>query len=669
MSTFGYDPNNIRSPVHKAPRRARSVVALINAYIGNDFFRSEEEITTLYFTDNAERFAHYYEGARPVIEYARHYQDMLDSEVFVQLSHLSWMCVCCTNAKTLHFPADTLIDSLVVTSNHLLTDVEIPEANALSAVHFHNNARLRALPVSVANLLEEGVTLSVTENPALETLAAAAAIPHLAELEVLRNDRLTVLPSPTFLKRVRKVRINEGDIDAWLLSRDRAAFMKKAYAYPGFRPSGFGSYVPASFAKRVYAVGDFHGDYGAAVACFRDVCQVMRVDFPVDAEEPAYVWTAPEGTVVVVLGDLVDRARLPKTRVTPGEIPFEEVRVLHMVNKLAEQASRAGSLVVRLFGNHEISNIGTMKRDEELALANTELHVTRASLHTEFYDKDSKEETTYEDLGLARLRSFWGETYYSLLTACDPKLMVQVGPYLFMHAGVSLDVIYAFMDRKAADGGLNLHGVRLADFANDAIMECVRGRAYDERDPRYAFYKALFHDDSSLLWDREYALESLGYNGGTTALAVEMYNALNEQAAEENPAAGAVAPVDHFVVAHCTQFSRRGKETVRVHAAADPARTDDRRAAFGPATVESDSPFPHGINASADGLVWRVDVGMSRAMDVSWGMRLPAERAAYCRARLPAALLVELAAEGAPTYTLTAKKPLCRTVDSHDEYM
>jgi hypothetical protein len=78
-------------------------------------------------------------------------------------------------------------------------------------------------------------------------------------------------------------------------------------------------YIDADQFDAVYAIGDLHGDVGAAVAIFRDLIGAVQYDPTVVGQ---WKWVR-ERCAVVVLGDVVDRARIRGVS-TSGENRIQE---------------------------------------------------------------------------------------------------------------------------------------------------------------------------------------------------------------------------------------------------------------------------------------------------------------------------------------------------------
>jgi hypothetical protein len=60
--------------------------------------------------------------------------------------------------------------------------------------------------------------------------------------------------------------------------------------------------------KRVFVVGDLHGDIDAAVVCLKHLAKI--VDVKVDASgSETFVWTGGKNVVVIIMGDVIDGFR------------------------------------------------------------------------------------------------------------------------------------------------------------------------------------------------------------------------------------------------------------------------------------------------------------------------------------------------------------------------
>ena len=432
----------------------------------------------------------------------------------------------------------------------------------------------------------------------------------------------------------------------WVSSTNRETFMRE-YTYPtcGTHPS----YVPIQDISRIVACGDFHGDYDAAVACLRDCARVMNVRGGTSHAAPVYTWIAPPQTYVVILGDVVDRLRDTTQYQSPGEVPFEEIKVLDMINQLAQQATAAGSAVLRLLGNHEFFNLN-----------GTFTYVTPYSLQTEFDGDPAKRGASFRTPHA---------TYNSLLVACNPKIAVQLGPFLFCHGGFTPKLVhtYAALYYKAHNG--SLEGINFLDYVNTMASNLINNVDVKE-DSMYAKLKRAMFDggggDTLSVWTRTFGTHEQPYNPETTKnLFLEF-----QRAHPDNE------PLKRLVVAHCTQFLRGWSHRTQqlddlVQTVEDTALSTPTRIVYTsePKRMAPGSLF--GINFSRDFRVVRIDVGMSRSMDNSreWPLLEQNNMAeTYCLARRPAILNVTVENGSAKMQTIVARRPLFRDPTCNGEH-
>ena len=296
--------------------------------------------------------------------------------------------------------------------------------------------------------------------------------------------------------------------------------------------------------RRVVAFGDVHGDLEALTVLLRDLARVVRFD-------PEPRWVGGD-TVVVCMGDVVDRYRPGLTRVDAqgrgvGEVEDEEERILTLLNTTALAARRAGGALVRLVGNHELMNL-----DGQVAYA-TPFAVRRHG------GEDG--------------RRAWFRGRGAALVACGSLPVLRIGHWTFAHGGMMRPT-----DLRAA--ARQMQRVLSGDDATS--------------------FRACEPEACSVLWERRQGTDPDADVCRATRAALE-------------GSTGALPGRQRLVVAHTTQVHGRG----HAYRAVDAAETDaDRLTLVGPGAL-TDSP---GINSACpssdrDGLVWRIDVAMSRAFD------------------------------------------------------
>lgn len=369
---------------------------------------------------------------------------------------------------------------------------------------------------------------------------------------------------------------------------------------------------------RIVAVGDVHGDLTALLCC-------LMISECVSADEMK--WIAPPGTVMVILGDVVDRYRrssaeagilLSGAPVPPrslarslGEFEGEELKALDVLNKLARQAHAAGSGIVRLVGNHELMQM---------------TYTPNFFYQREYASPLALGGTTDDDM-LRRYASFAEQDgkFHARIADCKPKAIIQIGSHVFVHGGINEAVI------EHANG----MQMPLIELAND-MLEDVLSSSPDQP-TRYAAddIAAILtgvgprrrgrNRHSGVLWDDDLSasLADVADNDACSAAASRILKKLNENMRAYSRREHQDAK--HLVVSHCYQFNRQGARatggaTTASSAGEVPGRVVTRNEVVAEFTTRDASPRwrptpadNQTMNAVCDGLVWRVDVGMSRA--------------------------------------------------------
>jgi len=169
--------------------------------------------------------------------------------------------------------------------------------------------------------------------------------------------------------------------------------------------------------KRVYAMGDFHGDYEVALVCLRDLAKVLEINMISGRKH--FKWVGGKA-VVVILGDILDRHREDmmlddeKTKTGVGEIHDEETKILKLLSILSIQARYYGGRLIKLMGNHELMNLdGNFN------------YVSKTAINDTGGSKLRKEELQPKK-SLSRL-----------LHSCGLYGLVKIGDWVFMHGGLS----------------------------------------------------------------------------------------------------------------------------------------------------------------------------------------------------------------------------------------
>ena len=401
----------------------------------------------------------------------------------------------------------------------------------------------------------------------------------------------------------------------------------------------------------IIAFGDIHGDIEALKSC-------MKLSKCVD---DSGAWIAPAGTAVVILGDCVDRYRNAgniQTEIDPatglkksfGEQKDEEIMVLDMLNSLAAAASASGSVVVRLVGNHELM------QGENVAglLDNRFQEYTAQKSYTSPYQVGGTEDKDYA----ARRESFLTGVFHDKISECKPKVIVQVGSHVFVHGGINMENIEYANSKKRS----------LIDLANE-ILERHLANPLSTDDPDYEFLMNAGagrrgKDPAGLLWDESMSTERVA--NATCVMSTKLIqSALNRNLAQYG--LNQEKKVEHFVVSHCQQFSRdkdhlfgqvpaNAKDLPEI----DAEDFTTKGVADGAPRFKRTDFNNRTINCLCNGLVWRVDVGMSRAFTFSFKrMNVPATmKAQYVRSMSPAILMIEDDGKQPAEYTVRQTKTL-----------
>ena len=400
---------------------------------------------------------------------------------------------------------------------------------------------------------------------------------------------------------------------------------------------------------------------------------------------------APPRTAVVILGDTVDRHRpgitvLDAEKWGPGEQPWEEEMLASMIVMLAKQAPANGGRVIRLVGNHEMWNTINMDAGVKEFV---ERYASPVALSLQGGAKGRNASFQRGDM-----HGLLGVSTCASPDLCElPKAAVQIGGWAFVHGGLAPEHI------EMTPASMNVF--RYANLLLENMWrEAERGKL-DRDDPRY---ELLFRAEgtgqegwSGMLWDRKLGF---GPKEGERALSHEEWcpaytSRLLHDFSKHNAKWGLPA-LEHVVVSHCVQergaymhsTAEYGLEMPMVKVE-DPEPVSDwergldhhrrRRVIYcgelsrpaAPSMPEDKRryrPRIQGVNAECDGAVWRLDVGMSRAMhraEIAWANYAtshgldPANYVdAIRRAGRPVVLRIDTSGETDVVSVISAKQPL-----------
>jgi len=170
-------------------------------------------------------------------------------------------------------------------------------------------------------------------------------------------------------------------------------------------------------ARRIIVVGDLHGD-------FEMTLESLKVGKVIDNNNN---WIGGD-TIVVQLGDQVDRCRLNQT---PCDNPLatkndenSDIKILEFFTELHDKASKKGGAVYSIMGNHEFMNVqGDMRYVSFLNLKDFKNYKTKDGSII----KDGIEGRKYAFKPGNKLANFLG---------CTRKMALIIGNNLFVHAGI-----------------------------------------------------------------------------------------------------------------------------------------------------------------------------------------------------------------------------------------
>jgi hypothetical protein len=150
-----------------------------------------------------------------------------------------------------------------------------------------------------------------------------------------------------------------------------------------------------SSGKTVFAIGDLHGDFRAAV----------RTLWGVGAINEKYEWVGKH-IIVVQLGDLIDRGK-------------EDMEILNLMRRLEKEAPKYGSQLIVLNGNHEFINVAGDLKDAHLE------SLPLFTKHLEQIPNYLKQSYNWSDVQVAEelktLSRYWETELQSTLSLLDEK--------------------------------------------------------------------------------------------------------------------------------------------------------------------------------------------------------------------------------------------------------
>lgn len=320
---------------------------------------------------------------------------------------------------------------------------------------------------------------------------------------------------------------------------------------------------PIQDNTRLVSCGDIHGDYDVLV----DVC-VNAAKVAAAGKDGELHWVSEPGvqTIFVQCGDIIDPYR---TSSIEGHFDrFMEDKLFETVNRLVVEAHAAGDMFLKVMGNHEISNLDWIMAKEE-----------------EEYPEPFKYASPNSTCNASCRQRGW-----NLLTQCPTYGMVRVGNWLFSHGGIGAN---GFEHLERTFGTLDLN--QYIEYSN-SLLKRYMDKTIDENEME--IYSILFLEgDTSFTWDRSLGLENPDCFSGSEALT-------------ETGEKVVITGLED--VRMCIGHTIQGRNTKGLI----PKRVKrfSTYIEFSGDLVKNEY-GNCGINATCDGRVWRLDVGMSRSFD------------------------------------------------------
>lgn len=343
------------------------------------------------------------------------------------------------------------------------------------------------------------------------------------------------------------------------------------------------TYYPTQ--RRMIIIGDIHGDLDALIDCLL-LAKVIRL--PDNIKVPEYKqrtdknmydffhkleWIGDD-TFVIQLGDQIDRTRpmdWDENDVGIGKTINDEGSSLHiffLMWYLNCIAKANGGRVISVLGNHEMMNVSGDFRYvspfefEEYYKSFMNYYKKQGEFHKniENLKQNFNNHLTIPKGYEERYQAFNRGEIISNFFAINYKLIVQVGKWLFMHAGLTDNVCGPNSICKI-NNSISRHLLALEKNKDDAIL-----------------YKRIINSNGerSPIWNREF-----GDCEGEDCILdskykhlLKKFNETNKQYHKKN----SIPEAEYVAIGHTPQFYNSKK-----------------------------------INCALNGKVWRCDVGMSRA--------------------------------------------------------
>ncbi len=215
-------------------------------------------------------------------------------------------------------------------------------------------------------------------------------------------------------------------------------------------------------SQRIVVIGDLHADYTAMIKLFEKL-ELIKI------HNKNIVWNAkPKNTVVVQLGDQIDGGGRGV-----GE-SVGEMAIINFMEQIHLQAYRNGGGVYSLIGNHEIMNLMGDFR-----------YASKKDIKMQGGEELRK-----------KIFSPGGDLFNKL--SCTRNVILQIGNFIFTHAGIVPENLKDFKDSKS-----------FIKYVNNLMREFLQGKK-DQNDEEIQKY--FLTKDTSIIWNRHYGNESINCN-------------------------------------------------------------------------------------------------------------------------------------------------------------
>jgi len=300
---------------------------------------------------------------------------------------------------------------------------------------------------------------------------------------------------------------------------------------------------------RLIAIGDIHGDMRAIVRSLK-IANVIPLNIPEDnsIDVQNVPWTGGK-TVIVQLGDQIDRARPTSwcNDCIDEQIPNDEgsdLKIMNLLDNLNIKARKQGGAVISILGNHELMNVdGDFRYVSLNEFAEFGLAMSGEKNNNDMPYGYKERKAAFAPGGILAKRM--ADTRYCV---------VQVGSWLFVHGGITPKLALKYS----------------LDHLNYYTKQWLKGnqssKILDAMDD-------IFHNDDSdysPYWSRIYS----DYDEWNEARIKYLFNNTLQLLNCKNKC----IPIRGMIMGHSPQYM-----------------------------------WDKGINSSFDNRLWRVDVGMSRA--------------------------------------------------------